>query len=62
MQVKSNEYLFDLLKSIADKDREAADVAICNLRIELVKSDNMPGVIHSRPSWVDHHFEFNYAE
>lgn len=73
--MKSDEYLFDLLKAIAGKDKDAADIAICNLRIELVKSDEMPTVIDSawdastfdrsgtkHTFYRDHHFEFRYSE
>jgi len=73
--MKSDEYLFDLLKAIAGKDREAADVAICNLRIELVKAGKMPNVTHSASMadhidnggvlhhlWMHHFFEFKHME
>lgn len=73
--MKSDDYLFGLLDAIAKEDKEAADAAICNLRIELVKSDGMPTVIDSvwdastfdkagtkHTLYREHQFEFRYSE
>lgn len=71
----NHEALFQLLKAIHEGDREAADDAVCHLRIGIVAMRDLPAIGHEkihnelyelggeeRHLSSEHYFSFKYLE
>lgn len=63
----NNEALFRLLKAINEGDREAADDAVCHLRIGIVAKRELPKLmvnsseITAPEACISHAYSFNYS-
>tara|TARA_R110000824_G_scaffold172833_2_gene350792 strand:- start:3683 stop:3916 length:234 start_codon:yes stop_codon:yes gene_type:complete len=71
----NDEALFLLLKAIREKDIEAAESAICHLRVGIATGKSLPKIDHSASMadsfdrkgvrhriWMHHSFDFKYME
>jgi hypothetical protein len=71
----NQQYLSDLLKAFSNKDLDAADEAIVNLRVGILTGKEMPEVLHDKGYtdlivdngapvilWTDHVFHVRHKE